>query len=228
MNGAPSRDTLVMVALLGWCAMMVLYWTVYNVLESRAVPVTLPTRDFETYYWDFGTFYASGSLLNESAKNAGEDLVPGTTRISCVRETSSCDISTATVFDHFLYLDTSHFDGVTWNARQITFVDDTPMCVTVSYVIDRASKTMTLTARSRIPIPAYALKSPLHPCAGPKEMKSSLVDGPEVYDRQIAYFERENSLKFRIALIILNLAYFALLFRAWGARGRKLRQLNPA
>ena len=88
--------------LMGWLLIIVLYLGVYDLLERRAVPVAAGGKTFWATNWDRGYFFAEGSLSNDDASTPGDDLVFGTTKITCIRDRLTCSISTADVHDGFL------------------------------------------------------------------------------------------------------------------------------
>lgn len=215
---------LILGSLVGWCAMMALYFTAYDLIEQKAVPVSLPTKLFTTQSWDRGFFDASGAFENQSAVDPGDELLPQANSVTCVKQTNTCTVATASVFDHFLDIDTSRFDISSWTDQQITFADDSPICVTNSYIIDRAAQTITLLIRRRAVIPDYAAKSPLHPCDNVKDANIDLADGFKVHERAKAAFENRNDLYFHAALAAINILFFGAIVWLW--RWRKTRAMS--
>ena len=215
---------LIVGSLVGWCAMMALYFTAYDLIEQKAVPVSLPTKLFTAQNWDRGFFDASGAFENQSAVDPGDELLPQANSVTCVKQTNTCTVATASVFDHYLNIDTSQFDISSWTDQQITFADDSPICVTNSYIIDRAAQTMTLLIRRRAVIPDYAAKSPLHPCDNVKDANIDLADGFKVHQRALAAFESRNDLYFHAALATMNILFVGAVVWLW--RRRKARAMS--
>jgi hypothetical protein len=216
----------VVVVLVAWCAMMALYLTAYDLIEQSAVPVSLQSKEFATQSWGAGYFHASGSFENQSAVNPGDELLPQGNSVTCAKETKTCTIATGSVFELYLDVDLSQFDISSWTDQQITFSDDSPICVTNSYVIDRAAQTMTLLVRKKAVIPDYAAKSELHPCDNIKDANIDLADGFKVYWRAKTAFEARNGLYFHAALVAMNILFFSGIVWLW--RGRKAAALRDA
>ncbi len=151
--------------LMGWCLLMTIYFSVYDLLERNSVPVAVGSKDFETTNWDKGYFSASGSLANENAVTPCDELVLGTSKIRCVRDTKTCTISTATVYSGVLGLDISDYDIKEWSNRFIYFDDKSSICAEQYYVVDRVTQAFSYLSKRKDVIPDYALKSPLKPCA---------------------------------------------------------------
>lgn len=208
----------VVAALIVWCALNSLYLAAYKLFEENAVPVSLPPKSFSTEFWDRGYFKASGSFENQSAIDPGDDVLPQADSVTCAKESSTCTVATADIFDRYLNLDVSQFDISSWTEQQITFADDSPICVTNSYVIDRAAQTMTLLVRKRAVIPDYAAKSDLHPCDNIKDANINLGDGFKVYWRARTGFEARNGFYFHVALIGTNLLFFGAVIWLWRRR----------
>jgi hypothetical protein len=226
---AKSAALLILLALtvlVAWCALMALYFTTYNLIEQSAVPVSLATKEFSTRGWDEGYFSAKGSFENQSAIDPGDELPLQTNAVTCEKAANTCTIGTADVFDRYLDLDVSSFDISSWTAQQITFADDSPICVTNSYVIDRAAQTMTLLVRKRAVIPDYAAKSPLHPCDNIKDANIDLADGFKVYWRKKTEFEGRNGLYFHLALIASNALFIGTLVWLWRRQKPVTTQLS--
>jgi hypothetical protein len=217
----------VVVALFAWCAMMALYFKAYDLIEQSAVPVSLQSKEFTTRSWSDGYFHASGSLENQSAIDPGAELPPQGNAVTCVKETKTCTIATGTVFSRYLDVDLSQFDISSWTDQQITFSDDSPICVTNSYVIDRAAQTMTLLARKKAIIPDYAAKSELHPCDNIKDANIDLADGFKVYWRAKTAFEAKNGFYFHAALVAMNLSFFGVIAWLWRRRKQVLELQSP-
>jgi hypothetical protein len=205
---------------LGWCLLMIGYLLVYGAFEQQAVPVILPLREFSTQLWDRGYFHAKGSYRNESAIDAGDDIITGTTDITCTRSTLTCTVAVATVSDGFLNIDTDRYTDVNWDEQQITFSDDSATCATSSFVIDRASQSMNLLIRKKAAIPDYAKNLPLQVCKNLRDKAITLADGLQVYQHKIDNYERANGFKFHILLAALNVGYFALVGWLWRRRQR--------
>jgi hypothetical protein len=214
-----------LVVLIAWCAMMVLYLKTYDLIEQSAVPVTLATKNFTTNSWNDGYFSAKGSFENQSAIEPGDELPLQTNVVTCLKSDKTCTVATADVFDRYLDLDVSYFDIASWTDQEITFVDDNPICVTNSYVIDRAAQTMTLIVRKRAVIPEYAAKSSLHPCDNTKDKNIDLADGFKVYWRKKTEFEARNGLYFHLALAAINVLFIGAIVWLW--RKRKSSVRNP-
>jgi hypothetical protein len=208
-----------LVVLIAWCALMMLYLKAYDLIEESAVPVTLASKDFTANSWKDGYFNAKGSFENQSAIVPGDELPLQTNVITCQKLANSCTIATADVFDRYLDLDVSYFDITSWTDQEITFADDNPICVTNSYVINRAAQTVTLIVRKRAVIPDYALKSPLHPCDNIKDANIDLADGFKVYWRKKTEFEARNGLYFHLALVAIHGVFIATI--VWLLRKRQ-------
>lgn len=205
----------VVVVVMAWSALMVLYFKAYDLIEQSAVPVSLPSKEFTTRSWNDGYFQASGSFENQSAVSPGDELLPQANHVTCSKETKTCTVATADVFDRFLDLDVSEFDISSWTDQQITFADNSPICVTNSYVIDRAAETMTLLVRKRAVIPDYAAKSELHPCDNIKDANIDLADGFQVYWRAKTAFEARNGFYFHLALGAINVLFLGAVVWLW-------------
>ncbi len=210
-------------ALIIWCGLMILYAKTYDLIERSAVPVTLGTKLFTTSSWNEGYFSAKGSFENQSAIQPGDELPLQTNVVTCIKSDKTCTIATADVFDQYLDLDVSYFDIASWTDQEITFADDTPICVTNSYVIDRAAQTVTLIVRKRVVIPDYALKSPLHPCEKIKDANIDLADGFKVYWRSKTEFEARNGLYFHLALVAINIIFFGFIVWLWRSASVRAR-----
>ena len=221
--GAVTLGRVVLV-FLGWCLVMAIYSTTYDQFQRNAVPVTVaPWRDFSLEQWDGGYFDAKGSLHTDNAEDQGDRQVLGTTDITCIKSANNCTIATADIFNGNMHLDTTDFDIDRWDAQQITFHDDSSICMNNSYVIDRAAQTFVLIARKKAVIPDYAIKSPLHPCDNLKDRHISLVRGSEAFDQEVQIFQRHNSLWLHLYLVALNAAYFALVI--WSERRRQQQSM---
>lgn len=204
-----------LLVILGWLGIMALYFTVYGLIEQDAVPISLGTRTFEVEQWDAGYFSAKGSYQNDNAVEDGDELPLQTEAVSCVKATNTCTIASADVYDHYLNVDLSSYDITAWTDKQITFGDDSAICATSTFIIDRTAQSMTLLARKKAIIPAYALNSPLHPCDKLKDKNISLANGFKVYWARRQAFELRNGLYFHIALAAMNLAYVGLIVWLW-------------
>ena len=203
---------------------MAAYFTIYDTLESNAVPVGFgSTRDFEVERWDDGYFHAKGTFKNNSAAEDGDELVPQVDDIECLRRTNTCTIAIADVFDHFLNLDVERYDVTSWDDKQITFSDDGGICASASYSIDRASQSFNLMVRKKAVIPDYAQKSRLHPCDNLKDKNITLADGFPIYWHLRQRFGQRNGLYFHTLLVAMNAAYFGGLFLWWRRRQAKRR-----
>src|SRR5271170_3304315 len=207
-----------LVVLIAWCALMMLYLKAYDLIEQSAAPVTLASKDFTTNSWKDGYFSAKGSFENQSAIDPGDELPLQTNVVTCQKSTNTCTIATADVFERYLDLDVSYFDIASWTDQEITFADDNPICVTNSYVIDRAAQMVTLIVRKRAVIPDYALKSPLHPCDNIKDANIDLADGFKVYWRKKTEFEARNGLYFHLALVAMHGVFIAAIVWLWRRR----------
>lgn len=212
-------------ALLGWCGIMAVYFFAYNLIEQSAVPVSLPSKVFTTQSWDRGYFHASGAFDNQSAVNPGDQLLPQANAVTCDRDAKTCTVATGSIFERFLDADLQQFDITSWTDQQITFADDSPICVTNAYVIDRSAQTMTLLVRKRAVIPDYATKSELHPCEHVKDANIDLADGFRVSWRAKMDFEARNGLYFHTVLVGINVLFFGAIY--WLCRRRKSKSLQP-
>ena len=210
----------VVVVVIAWCALIAIYFKAYDLIEQSAVPVSLPSKEFTTRSWNDGYFAASGSFENQSAVSPGDELLPQANYVTCLKEAKRCTVATAEIFDRSLNLDVSEFDISSWTDQQITFADENPICVTNSYIIDRAAETMTLLVRKRAVIPDYAAKSDLHPCDNIKDANIDLADGFKVYWRAKTAFEARNGFYFHLALAAINVFFFGAV--AWLWRRRKV------
>jgi len=207
---------------MGWCFVMAAYLTIYGTLESDAVPVSFgSTRDFSVYQWDRGYFHAAGTYKNNSAVEDGDEMVPQRDDITCIRQTNTCTVAVADVFDHFLNLDVTSYDIDNWDDKQITFSDDSSICASSSFTIDRASQSFNLMVRKKAVIPDYAQKSPLHPCDNLKDKNITLADGFPIYWHLRQRFEQRNGLYFHGLLLVMNTAYFGSVFLWWRRRRRR-------
>ncbi len=115
-----------------------------------------------------------------------------------------------------------------WTDQQITFSDDSAICATNSYVIDRAAQTMTLLIRKKAVIPDYAAKSELHPCDNVKDANVDLADGFKVYWRAKKAFEAKNGLSFHAALLAINVLFFGAIAWLWQRRKASVRASTVA
>lgn len=157
MGNAPSKVKTgaivlgrVMLVFLGWCLVMTIYFTTYSQLERNAVPVSVsPFRDFGVEQWDSGYFNAKGSLKNNLAHNDGDELIIGTTDITCIKSGNTCVISTATEYDGFMNLDVSAYNIDSWGSKQITFNDTSSICANANYIIDRRAQIFSETIRKK-------------------------------------------------------------------------------
>lgn len=209
-----------LVALIVWSALMFFYLKSYDFIEQSAVPVTLAMKDFATSNWRDGYFSAKGSFENQSAILPGDELPLQTNAVTCQKSSNTCTIATADVFDGYLDVDLSSFDITSWTAQEITFADDSPICVTNSYVINRAAQTLTLLVRKRGIIPDYARNSPLHPCDNIKDANIDLADGFKVYWRKKTEFEARNGLYFHLVLVAINGVFIGAAVAFWRRRKR--------
>ena len=207
-----KAQALIALRIVVWCAMMVLYFTVYDLFEQKAVPVSLQSKVVTTQNWVDGYFHASGSFENQSAVDPGEELLPQGNAVTCSKETNKCTIATGSIFSRFLDVDLEQFNISSWTDQQITFSDDTATCVTNSYVIDRAAQTMTLLVRRKAIVPDYATKSELRPCDNIRDANIDLADGSKVYWRAKTAFEARNGLYFHAALVAMNVLFSARSF----------------
>jgi hypothetical protein len=204
--------------LIVWCGLMAIYTATYNAFENNAVPVSLGFKDFIDSGWDNGYFRAKGSFENQSALQPGDQLPLQSNVVTCDQAAKACTIATADVFDRYLDLDVSTFDISSWTGQEITFSDDTPICVTNSYVINRAAKTMTLIVRKRAVIPDYAAKSELHPCDNIQDQNIDLADGFKVYWRKRTEFEARNGIYFHLALAAIHVVFIGAIVWLWRKR----------
>ena len=216
----------VFLVFLGCCAVMLIYVSIYGMLESSAVRVAVsPFLDVNFGQWDTGYFNAKGSFRNISAENDGDELTLQTNDITCLKNTNTCTITTADEFHGFMDLEIRNYNIDLWNAKQITFSDTSSICANWVYVIDRAAQSINGLGRKKPIIPDYALKSPLHPCDNMKDEHLSLVRGDQVYNQKIKSFEAKNGLSLHLFLALLNLVYFALVAR-WDRRRRQRKRAN--
>lgn len=200
----------------GWCVIIVTYLVLYNTLESVAVPVSFGyAKDFSVEQWESGYFHAKGTYKNTSAVDDGDEMVPQTDDITCTTQSNTCTIAIASVFDNFLDLDVTIYDVATWSDKQIIFSDDSSICASSSFIIDRVSQSFNLVVRKKAKIPEYAQKSSLHPCDNLKDKDIALVDGFPVYWRLRERFEQRNGLYFHALLFVMNAAYFGCLLLWW-------------
>lgn len=204
--------------LLAWCCLMALYLTARNLVEESAVPVSLGPKDFMDASWLDGYFTANGSFENQSAITPGDELLLQTNTVTCEKAANRCTVATAEVLDHYLHLDVSPYDITSWTDQEITFSDDSPICATDSYVINRAARSVTLITRRRAIIPDYALKSPLHPCDNVKDANIDLADGIQVYLRRKTEFDARNGIYFHVALAFINVAFVGVVVWSWRRR----------
>jgi hypothetical protein len=210
---------IILLILIGWCVIMAAYLTIYGTLESNAVPVSFgSTKVFSSERWDSGYFHAEGSYKDNSAVEDGDELIPQVNDITCIRQSNTCTIATADVYDHFLNLDVTNYDVETWNDKQITFSDDSSICASSSFTIDRASQSFNVMVRKKALIPGYAQNSPLHPCDDQKDQNITLADGFPIYWHLRQRFEQRNSLYFHALLVAVNAAYFGGLYHWWRRR----------
>ena len=135
-----------------------------------------------------------------------------------MKSDNTCTVATADVFDRYLDLDVTYLDIASWTDKEITVTDDTPICVTNSYVIDRAAQTVTLLVRKRAVIPDYALNSTLHPCDVIKDANIDLADGFKVYWRKKTEFEAQNGLYFHLVLVGMNGLFLGAIVWLWRKR----------
>jgi hypothetical protein len=194
---------------------MAAYFAIYEAFESSAVPVLLPPMSFGDVSWDQGYVELQGSLKDDAATSPGEELPLQTTYVVCVKSAMLCTVAMANVLDGYMGLDNSTYDIASWTNNQITFDNDLPICATQHFEINRSAKTFTMTGRKRAIIPDYALKSPLHPCAGRIDKTLTLTDGLQVYWHKEHAFEQRNSLYFHILLLVMNALYVFGLYRLW-------------
>ena len=138
--------------------------------------------------------------------------------MTCLKETKTCTLATGSIFAGFLNVDSSQFDITSWTEQQITFADDSPICVTNAYVVDRAAQTMTLLIRKRAVIPDYAAKSELHPCTNIKDANIDLADGFKVSQRARTQFDARNGIYFHAALVAMNALFFSAIYWLWRRR----------
>jgi len=205
--------------IIGWCVVMVAYLAMYGTLESDAVPVSFgSTRDFSIQQWDAGYFHANGTYKNNSAVEDGDELLPQVDDISCVKQTNTCTVAIADVFNHFLHLDVINYEIESWNDKEITFSDDSPVCTTSRFTIDRTSLSLNVMVRRKAVIPDYAKKSLLNPCNDLKDEDITLVDGFPVYWHLRQRYEQRNGLYFHALLLVMNATYFGGLYSWWRRR----------
>lgn len=204
---------------IGWCVIMAAYLAIYGTFESNDVPVSFgSTKDFSAEQWDGGYFHAKGTYKNNSAVEDGDEMVPQVDDITCIRKTNTCTIAIADVYDHFLDLNVTSYDIESWNDKQITFSDDSSICVSSSFTIDRASQSLNLMQRKKSAIPDYAQNSPMRPCDNLKDENITLADGFPIYWHLRQRFEQRNGLYFHVLLLVMNAAYFGGLFLWWRRR----------
>ncbi len=210
---------LAFLVLIGWCAVMVAYFGIYGAFEDNAVPVGFgSTKEFSASLWDQGYFHAKGTYKNNSAIEDGDEMVPQVDDITCVKQTNTCTIAVADVFDHFLNVDVTNYDIELWNEKQITFSEDSAVCATSNFTVDRGSESFNLMVRKKAAIPDYAQNSMLHPCDNLKDKNITLADGFPVYWHLRERFEQRNGLYFHALLLIINGLYFGALFLVWRRR----------
>lgn len=203
---------------------MLAYLKTYNLIEQSAVPVMLARKDFSIDDWDKGSFRAKGSFENQSAITPGDQLPLQTNIVTCDKAANTCTISSADVLDRYLDVDVTAYDISSWTNQEITFADDSPICVTNSYVINRAAQTMTLIVRKRAVLPDYAANSPLHPCDNTKDANIDLADGFKVYWAAKTDFEARNGLYFHSALAAINVLFLAGLW-LWSRRRSSVKNV---
>lgn len=207
--------------LVGWCAIMVTYFSAYDLVEDAYGPPYLPSKDFTAELWDKGYFHAKGTYKNDLAVTDGDELVPEAIDITCVKETNTCTIAVADLWGHALNVDVTPNDIGTWTDRQIAFVDDSSICAVSTMVIDRTTQSVNLIVRKKAVIPEYAAKSPLHPCDGTMDKNITLAGGFEVYWHLKQRFEGRYALYFHLLLFAMNALYFGGIYWYW--RQRKAR-----
>jgi hypothetical protein len=208
---------------MGWILLITGYFLIYDLFERNSVPVSVGPKGFYIAGWDAGYFSASGSFSNDSAVTPGDELALGTAKIICVRETNTCTIATAIVYDGFLGLDSSSYDIKGWNDRFIYFEDKSSICAEQYYSIDRVTQSVSYLSKKKDVIPDYALNSPLKPCNFIVTMNVTLKDGFQVYWHKLKNYERENGIYFHTALILVNLGYVGVVLLLWRRKPRLMR-----
>jgi hypothetical protein len=214
-----------LLALVGWVAILVVYSISYNLIEQNAIPFTPTLRYFEVYRWRDGYFHAKGSYQNQSYREGGDEFPLGSQEINCDKSAGKCNIASAYLYNKYLDIDILSLDIKSWTDKQIIFVDDSAVCATNTYVVDRAAESFALIVRKKALIPEYARKSPLKPCNNIKYKKLILGDGLEVYRRKKIAFEEIYSLYFRVVLVIINIGYFVSLIWLCKRRDRNLNDV---
>ncbi|MBC2652356.1 hypothetical protein [Novosphingobium aerophilum] len=206
-------------ALSGWVAIMAVYFVGYDLIENRALPVAPALRSFDVSRWDEGYFYAKGTYDNKAETPEGE-LVLNSQEIVCDKSNNECVIASVNIIGNYMDDYFIRYQIASWTNSRIIFSDDSPICVKNTYIVDRYAESFTLLTRKKAVIPDYALKSQLKPCGNLKDENVTLADGGEVYWRKKMAFKAQNRLYFDAVLVLMNIAYFALVVWLWRRRRR--------
>src|SRR5262249_17801485 len=110
-----------------------------------AVPVT-PSGDGKVFVnlWDRGYVSANGTWVIDQDRMADPINV---SNVSCVRNENICYDAQARIsrgsFDSYLYSDLERYPIVRWDDSTVQFQNDSTVCVTYIYVIDRATQKLS-------------------------------------------------------------------------------------
>ncbi|TFU06157.1 hypothetical protein EUV02_03855 [Polymorphobacter arshaanensis] len=208
----------ILLVTIGWLTLMAAYFSVSGLLQQAATPPYMSAKIFGANMWDRGYFYTEGSFNNDSAISDGDQLPPQTIRIVCVQLEMVCTLATAEVSDNFLSLDMTRYDITTWDDKQITVVDTTPLCVTQTMIIDRAAETFTMIVRRKSNLPDVSASGAPNRCSNIIDKNISIVDGMDVYERLRARFDQKYGLYLHAALFLMNALYFGAIWLWWRRR----------
>ena len=136
-------------------AVVILFTVIF--IASIVVPVKLPGIHVYTGSWN-AFVSATGTWVIENDKSAHPMQ---TTEIFCYRAEMQCRSSQAEVTDsEHLFLSTYKYDILKWDNNIIKYVNTEAMCVDYSYTIERESKRVFGTRKTKTATDGCSIASP--------------------------------------------------------------------
>ena len=187
-----------LVVLIGWLCIMVAYSSIYDAFEKNAIPVSV--TPFKDFYWDGGYVFLAGSFASDTPES-DEELPLQTSKITCLKKTGTCDVATAKIVSDQVSVDDHTFDIKEWTDQFIAVDDDSPICSTQHYIINRAAESLQIVSKKKSAVTEAACKISLD------EQHISLKKGWDVYWGKVQDYERKNSIYFHLLIVSMNVAY---------------------
>jgi len=201
--------------LIGWLCVMAAYFFIYDVFERRAIPVAVtPFKDFYER-WEEGYVSLAGSFASDTI-DPKEELPLQTSKITCIKETKTCRIATASIINSSqVAVDDDTFDIKSWTDQLIAFDDDSAICSVQHYTVNRAAQSLQITSKKKPNVTEKVCQTMLD------EQHITLQKGWDVYWAKVQAYEGKNGLYFHLLLVAMNGAYIAAMLYLF--RRRKAR-----